>query len=65
MLVRLILFIYFALWGLSTLIEGPGLSWRGLGSVLPAVRPFPARAQGPERRPAGQVRAARRPAALS
>jgi len=26
MLVRLILFIYFALWGLSTLIEGPGLS---------------------------------------
>jgi len=26
MLVRVILFIYFALWGLTTLIEGPGLS---------------------------------------
>jgi len=26
MLVRLILFIYFALWGLSALIEVPGLS---------------------------------------
>jgi len=26
MLFRLILFIYFALWGLSALIEAPGLS---------------------------------------
>jgi len=26
MLVRLILFIYFALWGLTALIEGPHLS---------------------------------------